>query len=218
MADIPGPLHMSDFPGGSPATDSYPAVASGQTRRHWKYRGCQCGEPLFQRNRGQGAERKSLLSHAESSHTLTDNLTHNARESEAMTVVSKEAQESFQEQPWIISIKALLPAEVIILPFASKMEQTISPSIEEDREGETEDRLNITLLLLLFFFFHQANCPEVVDLFSVTLHLPAVASFSFPAVSLSTASPTSSSSSSSFLPPLSYFCLPAPLPLVSLYF
>lgn len=34
------------------------------------------GGPLFQLKRGQGAERKSWLSHTESSHTLTDNVTH----------------------------------------------------------------------------------------------------------------------------------------------
>lgn len=52
--------------------------------------GCMhSGGPLFQFNRGQRAERKSLLSHPESSHTLTDNVTHNVREIEAVAVTGR---------------------------------------------------------------------------------------------------------------------------------
>lgn len=40
------------------------------------------GLPLFQFNRGQRAERRGLLSHTESNNSLTDNVTHNARQSE----------------------------------------------------------------------------------------------------------------------------------------
>ena len=45
--------------------------------------GCMnSGEPLFQFNRGQRAERRGLLSHTESNNTLTDNVTHNMRQNE----------------------------------------------------------------------------------------------------------------------------------------
>lgn len=51
LTDIPGPFQMLDFPGDFPATDSYPAAVSGQTRRHWKYQGCQ-----RQRHRDQSGQ------------------------------------------------------------------------------------------------------------------------------------------------------------------
>lgn len=45
--------------------------------------GCMnSGLPLFQFNRGQRAERRGLLSHTESNNSLTDNVTHNVRQSE----------------------------------------------------------------------------------------------------------------------------------------
>lgn len=57
------------------------------------------------------------------------------------------------------------------------------------------------------------SCPLLLLSLLTSLHCSS-SQLSFPAVCLSTASP---SSSFSFLPPLSHFCLPAPLSLVSLF-
>lgn len=59
------------------------------------------------------------------------------------------------------------------------------------------------------YFF---SCPVLLLSLLTSLHC-STSQLSFPAVCLSTASP----SSSSFLPALSHFCLPTPLPLVFLF-
>lgn len=60
-------------------------------------------------------------------------------------------------------------------------------------------------------YFPVQSCPLLLSL--LTSLQCSSSQLSFPAVCVSTASP----SSSSFLPPLFHFCLPAPLPLVSLF-